>query len=99
MKINVARIKGWGKDENGLDKVIYLTEKQVDILGQMRNDSEKRWCFVKVGEMMFSPMDVMYIEEKEKELHDLPRYVKKRLEYEAREVIGYIKEKDNGKLS
>lgn len=88
MKINVARIKGWGKDKNGLDKVLYLTDKQVDIIGKMRNDPEKRHCFVKVGGLMFSPIDVMYIEEKDKEMYDLPRYVLDRIEVESGHKLG-----------
>lgn len=96
MKINVARIKGWGKDENGMDKVIYLTEKQVEVLGQMRNDVEKRYCFVKVGKMMFSPMDIMFIEEKEKELYELPHYVTERIDKEQQEVLDFIRKGING---
>ena len=88
MKINIARIKGWGPDQNGLNKVIYLTEAQVDTLGQMRNDSDKRYCFVKVGRMMFSPMDVMYIEEVDKEPYELPKYCINRIEHEKALELG-----------
>lgn len=88
MKINIARIKGWGVDANGVQRVIYLTEAQVDTLGIMRNDPDKRYCFVKVGNLMFSPMDVMYIEEVEKEAYELPPYALKRIQSEKQLTDG-----------
>ena len=82
MRINVAKIKGLGKDEHNFDRVIYLTAKQVELLGELRNDPERRHCFVKVGRIIFSPMDVNIIEEKEVQTYELPDYVRERLQKE-----------------
>lgn len=87
MRINIAKIKGLGKDEYGNDRLIYLTEKQVEILGEMRNDPERRYCFVKVGRFMFSPMDVIIIEEKEVETYELPNYALERLQKEHNQQL------------
>lgn len=90
MKINIAKIKGLGKDEYGYDKVIYLTKSQVEVLGKMRNDPEQRYRFVRVGSLMFSPMDIMFIEEVERGLYELPKYTMERLEKEKDEEIRRI---------
>ena len=46
--------------------------------------------------MMFSPMDIMFIEEKEKELYELPHYVTERIDKEQQEVLDFIRKGING---
>ena len=85
MKINtsVVHLKHATKDANGMENVIYATDSQVSIIVGMRNDPEKRLNFVKIGNTIFSPMDVSFIETRQKDSYDLPKYFLERKEKEA----------------
>ena len=70
-----------------MDKVINVTNQQASIIIGMRNDPDKRNNFVKVGKLTFSPIDVSYIEEQQRERYDLPKYFIDRNEKEASALI------------
>lgn len=74
MEAYAVHIKGLGKDENGFQKVIWLTESQADVVTEMRNDVEKRHRMVEVGNYRFSPIDVMFMEKQKRDHYDLPKY-------------------------
>lgn len=69
------------------DSIIYATDSQVAVIAGMRNDPEKRYNFVKVGNITFSPMDVSYIEKQKRISYDLPKYFLARHEKEASSLI------------
>ena len=85
MKITtgVIHLKNAKKDANGLENVIFATESQISVIVGMRNDPEKRLNFVKIGNTIFSPMDVSFIETKEKDSYDLPKYFLERRKKES----------------
>lgn len=69
------------------DTVVYATDAQVYKLSVMRNDPDKRYNFIKLGSITFSPMDVSYIEQKQRESYDLPKYFLERKEREDSSLI------------
>lgn len=73
-----VHIKGLGKDQNGLENVIYATRSQVLKLAELRADTEKTSQFINIGRYLFAPKDIMFIERTEKESYDLPTYFKVR---------------------
>lgn len=79
MKIYAIKLKYMGNDINGFKKYIYATEGQKRIIEIMRNNADKRYNFVEIGGVSFSPMDVAYIEVQNKESYELPKYVIERL--------------------
>lgn len=87
MKTNVVHLKHFTRDANGLENVIYATDSQISVLVGMRNDPEKRSNFVKIGNTIFSPMDVAFIETKSRESYELPKYFLERHEKESSSLI------------
>lgn len=74
----ICHVKGFGKDQNGMEKVLWLTKSQVDKVVSMRNDLEKASKLVGVGSLIFSPKDIAYIEKCKREWADAPKYFKER---------------------
>lgn len=74
MKTNVIHLKNATRDMNGLENVIYATDTQIATLVEMRNNPEKRANFVKIGGVLFSPMDIAFIEARVREYYELPQY-------------------------
>ena len=83
MRVNVIHLKYSGKDGNGLENVLFATDSQIATLVAMRNNPERRLNFVKIGNTIFSPIDVVYIEAREREKYELPRYFLDRVKKEG----------------
>lgn len=78
MIVYAVKLKNMGLDENGFTKYIWIIESQKKILESMRNNPEQRYNFVEIDDIVFSPMDIAYIEKKEMKDYELPKYVKER---------------------
>lgn len=87
IKANVIHLKNFSRDVNGLENVIYATDSQIAALVKMRNDPEKRYNFVKVGSILFSPMDVARIDTQIKARYEYPQYF---LDRHRKESTGLI---------
>lgn len=74
MKAYAIKVRGLGSDVNGVDKILWATESQVNEIKHRYNDPELRQTMVTVGTTSFPVSGVLYIEEREKELYDLPKY-------------------------
>ena len=74
MEVNLILLKNAGKDYNGLPNYIFATDKQVDYLVKLRNNVEKRYCFVKLGNYLFSPIDILYIRKENDYGGAVPKY-------------------------
>lgn len=74
MEVNLILLKNAGKDCNGLPNYIFATDKQVDYLAKLRNNVEKRYCFVKLGNYLFSPIDILYIRKENDYGGAVPKY-------------------------
>ena len=88
MKVYAIKLKNMGNDEYGFTKYIWASKEQKEILEMMRNDVDKRYNFVEIGGVSFSPMDIAYIEEKEKIEYDLPKYVVERIKSDEKKKLG-----------
>ena len=71
-------IRGLGKDQNGIERVVYATRTQVLKLAELRADHEKNIDFVSIGQFMFSPRDILFVERTNKESYELPIYFKEK---------------------
>lgn len=80
IKANIVHLRHDGK-------CIYATDSQVAIIIGMRNDSDKRNNFVKVGAITFSPADVAYIETATRPSYDFPKYFLNRYNEETSKLI------------
>ena len=80
MILYAIKLKYLGQDSNGLQKFIWATKGQLDKISRMRNDEELRTKFVRIGNYIFSPMDIAYIEEKDVDNYGgpIPAYAKQR---------------------
>ena len=87
MKTNIIHLKYAGKDGNGFENVLFATDSQIATLVALRNSPEKRLNFVKIGNTIFSPIDVVYIESREREHYELPRYFLDRVKKEGNSPI------------
>ena len=85
-EVYYVHIKGLGKDINGLQKVVWATRSQADKLAALREDINRRNRFVEIGEFMFAPSDILFIERAERELYDAPSYFRKRANREMQEL-------------
>lgn len=83
MEVYAIKLKNMGTDSNGNPKLVWATESQKKILERMRNDSEKRYNFVEIGNFTFSPMDIAYIEKRKGEYYDFPSYVVERYKLDS----------------
>ncbi len=87
MKVYAIKLKYMGNDENGFVKYIWATEEQKQIIETMRNNIDQRHNFVEIGGISFAPIDVAYIELKNKSKYDLPKYVVERIEADEKKKI------------
>ena len=55
-------IKNLGKDENGFQQYVWLTENQANTLVEKQHDPEQANKLVKVGSRFFRPMDILSME-------------------------------------
>ena len=58
-----ATIKGLGKDENGIQQYVWLTQQQADELSERQYDTELCRRLVKYGDRRFKPIDVESMED------------------------------------
>ncbi len=91
-EVYICHIKGFGKDTNGVEKVLWLTQSQVSKIVQLRNDPDKMSKMVVVGSIIFSPKDVGFIEKCVKSQNDAPKYFRERKAQEQKLLAG----KDKG---
>ncbi len=74
MEVNLIQLKNMSRDINGLPNYIFATDKQVLYLEKIRNNPETRSNFVKLGNYIFSPIDILFIK-KEKDFGGaIPKY-------------------------
>ena len=80
MILYAITLKNMSRDANGLPNYVWATESQIQTLGKMRNNVEKRYEFVQIGNFIFSPMDISHIEKKDTEYYGgyIPKYAKNR---------------------
>ena len=74
MKAYAIKVKGMGKDSNGMEKIIWATETQYEAIKQRYNDSELRNTMVEIGDISFPVLGVMFMEKRNKEPYVLPKY-------------------------
>ena len=74
MKSFAIKVRGLGTDANGTERLLWATESQADEIRRRFNDPELRSTMVTLGKTSFPVSGVLYIEEKEKERYDLPKY-------------------------
>lgn len=98
MKVYAIKLKNMGNDEHGFTRFIWASEEQKKILEMMRNDVDKRYNFVEIGGVSFSPMDISYIEEKNKVEYDLPKYVVERVKLDENKKLGLSHNKNIANL-
>lgn len=74
MEVNLIILKNMSKDSNGLPKYLFATDKQVEYICNLRNNPEKRYNFIKLGNYIFSPIDILYIEGRSDYGGAVPKY-------------------------
>lgn len=82
----ICHVRGFGRDQNGLDNVLWLTESQARKLIALRNDPDNSSKLVEAGSYIFSPKDVLFIQKQTRDWYDAPRYFKNRLKEEAKKM-------------
>lgn len=70
----VAPIKSLGKDENGIERMLWATESQYKEIIKRMNDPELRNSAVTIGPCSIPISRIDHIECKTKERYDLPSY-------------------------
>ena len=94
VKAFICHVRGFGKDRNGMENVIWLTSSQAKKLIALRNNPESSSKFVEVGDCVFSPKDVLFIEKKNRDWYDAPRYFKERIKEEVKQLEMLERRKD-----
>lgn len=88
-KVYAVTIKGYGKDEFGLQQYEWATEKQVRRILNSQNDSEHRDDFFQLGERVFRCKDIVQIKEMQLEyatgIPSFRGYVLEQIDREERE--------------
>lgn len=74
MKCFAIKVRGFGVDANGTEKLLWATEPQAEEIRRRFNDPELKGTMVTLGKTSFPVSGVLYIEEREKERYDLPKY-------------------------
>lgn len=74
MKSFAVKVRGFGVDVNGTEKLLWATESQADEIRRRFNDPELKGTMVTLGNTSFPISGVLYIEERDKERYDLPKY-------------------------
>ncbi len=74
MEVNLIILKNTSRDNNGLPNYLFVTDRQVDYICKLRNDKDKRQNFIKLGNYIFSPIDIAYIEKKKDYGGAVPKY-------------------------
>lgn len=90
MILYAITLKNLGRDSNGLPNYIWATKSQVDKIGELRNNPQRRYDFIEIGDFIFSPMDISHIEKKNTE-HigiPMPKYVIERYEADEARKLG-----------
>ena len=91
-----VHIRGLGKDQNGLENVVYVTQSQVLKLAQLRSDHENNGDFVCIGPYMFAPKDILFIEKADKDSYSLPTYFKEKAAEDK--ALGLPEGGENGRI-
>lgn len=80
MILYAITLKNMNKDENGLIQYVWATKSQLDKIIELRNNSDLKYNFIKIGDFIFSAMDISHIEEKNTKYFGgyIPKYVKDR---------------------
>lgn len=74
MKVYAIKVRGMGKDMNGCDKYVWATKSQYEAIKERMNDPELRNSAVEIGEICFPISGVMFMEPRDKDYYNLPKY-------------------------
>lgn len=90
MIVYAITLKYMTRDANDLPDYVWATKSQVDTIVRLRNNPDKRYNFIRLGRWIFSPMDIVKIEEKNTDYcgEPIPAYVRNRyLEEQQRQGL------------
>ena len=83
MNTYAIKVRVLGTDINGIDKLLWATESQANEIRRRFNDPDLKNTMVTLGKTSFQVSGVLYIEEKEKEYYELPKYFLENAEKQA----------------
>lgn len=96
MILYAISLRGMTKDANGIPNYVWATRSQVDKIVVMRNNPGECRNFICIGKTIFSPADILMIEEKNTEHYggSIPGYARDR--YLEDKESGYYLTDENG---